>query len=75
MAQFAAGRVPSIDGCRPVVLDFMADGQLRPLRDIVAGVASVMDLPDDVVAQKISSGQGRLENRVHAASWEPTLQR
>lgn len=64
MAQFAADGVPTIDGCRPAVLEFMADGQLRRLRDIVAGVAAVMDLPDDVVAQKISSGQRRLENRV-----------
>lgn len=64
MAQFAADGVPTIDGCRPAVLEFMADGQLRPLRDIVAGVAYVMDLPGDVVAQKVSSGQGRLENRV-----------
>lgn len=64
MAQFAADGVPTIDGCRPAVLEFMAHGQLRPLRDIVAGVAEVMDLPDSVVEQRISSGQGRLENRV-----------
>lgn len=64
MAQFAADGVPTIDGCRPAVLQFMADGQLYPLKDIVSGVAAVMGLPDDVVAQKVSSGQGRLENRV-----------
>lgn len=64
MAQFAADGVPTIDGCRPAVLEFMADGQLRRLRDIVAGVVVVMNLPDEVIAQKVSSGQGRLENRV-----------
>lgn len=64
MAQFAADGVPTIDGCRPAVLQLMADGKERSLRDIVAGVASGMDLDDDVVAQKVSSGQGRLENRV-----------
>ena len=64
MAQFAADGVPTIDGCRPAVLRLMADGKERQLRDIVHGVASVLELPGDVVAQKISSGQGRLENRV-----------
>lgn len=64
MAQFAADGVPTIDGCRPAVLRLMADGEERPLRAIVAGVASVMELPEDVIAQKVSSGQGRLENRV-----------
>lgn len=64
MAQFAADGVPTIDGCRPAVLRAMADGEERPLRGIVAAVASVLELSDDVVAQKVSSGQGRLENRV-----------
>lgn len=64
MAQFAADGVPTIDGCRPAVLRFMADSEERSLREIVAGVATVMGLPDDVVAQRVSSGQGRLENRV-----------
>lgn len=64
MAQFAADGVPTIDGCRPAVLRLMADGELRPLKDIVSGVVEVMGLADDVVAQKVSSGQGRLENRV-----------
>lgn len=64
MAQFAADGVPTIDGCRPAVLALLADGAVQPLRDIVTGVATIMGLTDDVVAQKISSGQGRLENRV-----------
>lgn len=64
MAQYAADGVPTIDGCRPAVLRLMADGELRPLKDIVSGVAEVMELGEDVVAQKVSSGQGRLENRV-----------
>lgn len=64
MAQFAADGVPTIDGCRPAVLRLMSDGQLRPLKDIVSGVAGVMGLSEDVVAQRVSSGQGRLENRV-----------
>ena len=38
--------------------------ELRPLKDIVSGVAGVMGLSEDVVAQRVSSGQGRLENRV-----------
>lgn len=64
MAQFAPDGVPTIDGCRPAVLRVMADGQERPLRRIVEAVAEHMGLPDDVVAQKVPSGQGRLENRV-----------
>lgn len=42
----------------------MADGQERPLRGIIEAVAEYMGLPDEVVAQKVPSGQGRLENRV-----------
>lgn len=64
MAQFAADGVPTIDGCRPAVLRLMADGELRALKDIISGVAELMGLGDDVTAQKVSSGQGRLENRV-----------
>lgn len=64
MAQFALDGVPTIDGCRPVVLRVMADGVERPLRDIIAGVADEMQLSDDVREQTVSSGQGRLENRV-----------
>lgn len=64
MAQFTPDGVPTIDGCRPAVLRVMADGQERPLRGIIEAVAEYMELPDDVVAQKVPSGQGRLENRV-----------
>lgn len=64
MAQFAADGVPTIDGCRPAVLRLMADGETRALKDIISGVAELMGLGDDVTEQKVSSGQGRLENRV-----------
>ena len=64
MPQFAPDGVPTIDGCRPPVLRILADGQTRSLRDIIARVAELLQLPDDVVAQRVSSGQGRLENRV-----------
>lgn len=64
MVQFAPDGVPTIDGCRPAVLELMSDQKERSLREIIAGVAIVMDLSEDVVAQKVSSGQGRLENRV-----------
>lgn len=50
MAQFAADGVPTIDGCRPAVLRLMTYGKERQLRDIVHGVASVLELPGDVVA-------------------------
>lgn len=64
MAQFAADGVPTVDGCRPATLRVMADGKERPLREIITGVATLLQLSDDVVAQKVSSGQGRLENRM-----------
>lgn len=64
MAQFAPDGVPTIDGCRPAVLRYMADGEVHSLQQIIRGVADVLELGEDLVAQKISSGQGRLENRV-----------
>lgn len=64
MAQFAPDGNPTIDGCRPAVLRLLADGEERRLRDIVAGVAEVLNLPSEIVDQRIQSGQGRLENRV-----------
>lgn len=64
MAQFAPDGVPTIDGCRPAVLRFLIDGEVRSLQQIVRGVADVLDLSEDLVAQRIDSGQGRLENRV-----------
>lgn len=64
MVQFAPDGVPTIDGCRPAVLRYMSDGEVRSLQQIIQGVADVLQLDDHVVAQKISSGQGRLENRV-----------
>lgn len=64
MAQFAADGVPTIDGCRPAVLRFLNTGEARQLKDIIAGVAQVMNLTQDVVDQRVRSGQGRLENRV-----------
>ena len=64
MVQFAPDGVPTIDGCRPAVLRFMSDGEVHSLQQIIRGVADVLGLGDELVAQKISSGQGRLENRV-----------
>jgi restriction system protein len=64
MAQFAPDGVPTIDGCRPVVLRVLTDGQERKLSEIVRLVAQDLHLSDEVVAQKVSSGQGRLANRV-----------
>ena len=64
MPQFAPDGVPTIDGCRPVVLRVLADGKERKLSEIVDAVASELRLSDEVRAQRVSSGQGRLENRV-----------
>ena len=64
MPQFAADGVPTIDGCRPAVLRVLADGEERSMRQIVEGVATLLDLGEDVVAQRLDSGQGRLHNRV-----------
>lgn len=64
MVQFAPDGVPTIDGCRPAVLRTMVDGELRPLREIVALVGEHLFLTDEQLAQRVSSGQGRLENRV-----------
>lgn len=64
MAQFAPDGVPTIDGCRPAVLQVLADGEPRQLQEVVRLVGEHMALSDDIVGQRISSGQGRLENRV-----------
>ena len=64
MAQFAADGVPTIDGCRPAVLEVMADNERRPLSQIVAAVASHLELSDEVTDQLLASGQRRLDNRV-----------
>lgn len=64
MPQFAPDGVPTIDGCRPAVLRVLSDGNERRLKDIVIAVGRHMDLPDGVMSQRITSGQGRFENRV-----------
>lgn len=64
MAQFAPDGNPTIDGCRPAVLQLMSDGEERSLKEIIAGVATLLDLPSEIAAQRISSGQTRIENRV-----------
>lgn len=64
MAQFAPDGNPTIDGCRPAVLQLMSDGEERSLKGIIAGVATLLDLPSEIAEQRISSGQTRIENRV-----------
>lgn len=64
MPQFAPDGVPTIDGCRPAVLRVLSDGAARRLKDIVVAVGRHLDLSGEVVSQRITSGQGRLENRV-----------
>lgn len=67
MAQFAPDGVPTIDGCRPAVLRVVNDGKERSTREIVEAVASLLNLADEVVEQRIPSGQSRLSNRVNWA--------
>ena len=64
MPQFAPDGNPTIDGCRPAVLRVLADGRQRALSEVVDLVAAHLELDEDVVAQRISSGQRRLQNRV-----------
>ena len=64
MAQFAADGVPTTDGCRPVVLRVMADGEQQSLAQITDAVAEAMNLDEEVVSQTLSSGGSRLANRV-----------
>lgn len=64
MPQFAPDGVPTIDGCRPAVLRVLSSGDERRLKDVVIAVGRHLELPDEVMSQRITSGQGRLENRV-----------
>lgn len=64
MPQFAPDGVPTIDGCRPAVLRVLSDGDERRLKDVVIAVGRYLELPDEVMSQRITSGQGRFENRV-----------
>lgn len=64
MAQFAPDGNPTIDGCRPAVLELMSDGKERSLKEIISEVATLLELPTEIIEQRISSGQTRIENRV-----------
>lgn len=64
MPKFAPDGVPTVDGCRPAVLRVLAASQEQQLKDIVGLVADHLSLSDELVKQRIASGQGRLENRV-----------
>ncbi|WP_396133129.1 winged helix-turn-helix domain-containing protein [Agromyces sp. 3263] len=57
----------------PAVLRYLAEGEVRSLQQIIQGVTDVLQLDDHVVAQKISSGQGRLENRACSSFYRAGL--
>ncbi|WP_083603342.1 winged helix-turn-helix domain-containing protein [Bowdeniella nasicola] len=63
----ASDNTPTIDQFRPVVLRVLADGQERAVRDVCELVAARMELPADVRAERIASGQHRYVNRINWA--------
>ncbi|MFP7696714.1 restriction endonuclease [Trueperella sp. LYQ143] len=58
---------PTIDQFRPIVLRVLADGQERSFKEVCELVAMHMQLPADVRAERIASGQQRYVNRINWA--------
>lgn len=58
---------PTIDQFRPIVLRVLNHGEELPVRSVVAAVVEHMKLSDDVLAERLPSGQARYKNRINWA--------